>query len=73
MDETRRARFEMLMKETREEIDVIEQEVEKELAKVKDRLAALQSEKDAQLTIYDGYCRLLGVENDLAAEEDADE
>jgi len=32
---------------------------------VKDRLADLQAKKNAAKQIYDGACRILGVENDL--------
>jgi len=73
MDEARKAKFENLLNETREDIKMLDEQVERELAEVKQRLATLQAEKDAQLTIYDGYCRLLGVENDLAEEEELEE
>jgi len=71
MDANRRAKFENLMEETRKDIHRIEEEVERELAAIKERLAGLQSEKEAQLVIYAGYCQLLGVENDLDELEDA--
>ena len=70
MDANRRAKFEGLMEDTRKDIQRIEEEVEKELAAVKERLAGLQGEKDAQMVIYAGYCQLLGVPNDLESDED---
>jgi len=73
MDENKRAKYEQLLQEARVEVTDIDKEVERELAAVKERLAGLQSEKDAMMTLYDGYCRLLGVENDLASEEDEEE
>ncbi len=73
MDEARKARFEQLLNDTREDIRQIEEQIEKELAAIKQRLAGLQNEKEAQMVVYDGYCRLLGVENDLAAEEEDDD
>ena len=70
MDDARRGKYEALLKETREDIGYIEAEIERELAAVKERLAGLQNQKKAQLTIYAGYCQLLGVPNDMEAEED---
>lgn len=73
MDEARKAKFEALLQETREDIDHIDAEIEKELAAVKERLAGLQAEKKAQLSIYGGYCQLLGISNDLVDEGDDDD
>jgi len=44
--------------------------IEEELAKVKDRLADLQAKKNAAKQIYDGACKMLGIENDLEKEEE---
>ena len=41
------------------------------LAKVKDRLAELQTARNAAKQIYDGACRILGIENDMEKEEAA--
>ncbi len=71
MDDARKAKFEALMDETRDEINDIEREIERELAEVKERLAKLQAEKKAQLTIYSGYCQLLGLTNEF--EDEAEE
>ena len=38
---------------------------------MKERLAELQNAKNAAKQIYDGACKILGVENDLDKEEDA--
>ncbi len=72
MDVDRRAKFEELMNETRDDIQRIESQIERELAEIKERLAGLQNEKKAQLTIYGGYCQLLGIPNDLETQEDED-
>ena len=55
---------------TRKGIEELNVQIEEELAKVKDRLADLQSKKNAAKQIYDGACKILGIENDL---ERADE
>ena len=38
---------------------------------MKERLAELQNAKNAAKQIYDGACKILGVENDLEKEEEA--
>lgn len=73
MDSARRERFVAQLELTKQDIVAIDSNIEMELAKIKERLAELQNEKKAQLHIYDGYCQLLGIENDLAADEDEDE
>jgi hypothetical protein len=56
---------------TRKQIAEINSQIEEELAKVKERLAELQASKNAAKQIYDGACKILGVENDLEKEEEA--
>lgn len=55
---------------TKSEIDELDRQIEEELAKVKDRLAELQSAKKAARQMYDAACLRLGVANEL---EDQDE
>ena len=54
----------------RGEIEELDSQIEEELAKVKDRLAELQNAKKAALNMYDAACQRLGIENDLADDED---
>ncbi len=56
---------------TRKQINDLNGQIEDELAKVKERLAELQASKNAAKQIYDGACKILGVENDLEKEEEA--
>ena len=56
---------------TRKQIGELNGQIEEELSKVKERLAELQNAKNAAKQIYDGACKILGVENDLDKEEDA--
>jgi gas vesicle protein len=58
---------------TRKQIDDLNEQIEQELSKVKDRLAELKNAKDAAKQIYDGVCKILGVENDLEKEEATEE
>lgn len=55
---------------TRSQIGDLNGQIEEELAKVKERLAELQNKKNAAKQIYDGACKMLGVENDLEKEEE---
>jgi len=63
--------FQTTLDMTRKQIDELNGQIEEELSKVKERLAELQNAKNAAKQIYDGACRILGVENDLEKEEDA--
>ena len=56
---------------TRKQITDLNAQIEEELSKVKERLAELQNAKNAAKQIYDGACKILGVENDLDKDEDA--
>jgi len=55
---------------TRKQITELNTQIEEELAKVKERLADLQNAKNAAKQIYDGACKMLGIENDLEKEEE---
>jgi hypothetical protein len=56
---------------TRKNINDINGQIEEELANVKIRLAELQNSKNAAKQIYDGACKMLGVDNDLEKEDDS--
>ena len=68
-DEQRRF-YENNLEVIRTEVLDIKQEVEDELAKVRDRIMELQNEKKAALQLYSATCNRLGVANDLRDEED---
>ena len=65
--------YQTTLEMTRKQINDLNSQIEEELAKVKERLAELQNSKNAAKQIYDGACKILGVENDLEKEEDAAE
>jgi hypothetical protein len=58
---------------TRKQIHDLNRQIEEELSRVKERLAELQSSKNAAKQIYDGACRILGIENDLDTGEGSEE
>jgi ribosomal protein L11 len=62
--------YQQTLEMTRKQIGDLNVQIEEELAKVKERLAELQNAKNAAKQIYDGACRILGVENDLEKEEE---
>jgi DNA repair exonuclease SbcCD ATPase subunit len=54
---------------TKKQILDLNSQIEEELAKVKERLAELQNARNAAKQIYDGACRILGIENDLEGDD----
>jgi len=62
--------YQQTLEMTRKQIGDLNAQIEEELARVKDRLAELKNAKDAAKQIYDGACRMLGIENDLEKEEE---
>ena len=65
--------YKQTLEVTRKQIEELNEQIEDELARVKDRLADLQARKNAARQIYDGACRILGIENDLGPVEEAEE
>ena len=64
--------YQQTMDMTRRQINELNGQIEEELAKVKERLADLQNAKNAAKQMYDGACKILGVENDLDKEDAAE-
>jgi hypothetical protein len=61
--------YQTTLEMTKRQIGDLNAQIEEELAKVKERLAELQNAKNAAKQIYDGACKMLGVENDLEKED----
>ena len=72
LSDQQRKFYENTLQVTKQEISDLDRQIEEELAKVKDRLADLQAKKNAAKQIYDGACKILGVENDLDKEDAAE-
>jgi ElaB/YqjD/DUF883 family membrane-anchored ribosome-binding protein len=64
--------YRQTMEMTQQQINDLNGQIEEELAKVKERLADLQSAKNAAKQIYDGACKMLGIENDLEKNEESE-
>jgi hypothetical protein len=63
--------YKQTLEMTRKQINDLNVQIEDELSKVKERLADLQARKNAAKQIYDGACKMLGVENDLDKDEES--
>ena len=57
--------YENTLAVTKNEISDLEDQIQQELAKVKDRLAELQNAQKAARQMYDAACMRLGIPNDL--------
>ena len=61
--------YENTLSVTKREIQELEGEIQEELAKVKDRLAELQTAQKAARQMHDAACQRLGVRNELEEAE----
>lgn len=61
--------YENTLQVTKKEIAELEELIQQELAKVKDRLAELQNAQKAARQMYDAACMRLGIANDLEEAE----
>lgn len=61
--------YETTLQVTRQEINDLKDQIEEELAKVKDRIAELQGAISASKQMYAAACNRLGVNNDLEDED----
>ena len=63
--------YETTLQVTKQEINDLKEQIEEELAKVKDRIAELQNAINASKQMYAAACTRLGVANDIEDEEGA--
>ena len=61
--------YENTLQVTKREISELEELIQQELAKVKDRLAELENAQKAARQMYDAACMRLGIANDLEEAE----
>jgi hypothetical protein len=57
--------YETTLQVTKQEINDLKDQIEEELAKVKDRIAELQGAINASKQMYSAACTRLGVSNDM--------
>jgi len=65
--------YKRTMEEVRHQLDHLDEEVEKELQKVRKRLAELQDSKKSLKMVYEGTAKLLGIELEAEEEEEGEE
>ncbi len=68
LSETQKKFYEDALKTTKLEIQDLENQIQEELARVKQKIADLQGAQKAARQMYDAACLRLGIPNDL--EED---
>ncbi len=61
--------YETTLQVTKQEISDLKDQIEEELAKVKDRIAELQNAINASKQMYAAACSRLGLSNDMDDEE----
>ena len=57
--------YETTLQVTKQEINELKDQIEEELAKVKDRIAELQQAINASKQMYGAACSRLGINNDI--------
>ncbi len=60
--------YEEALNTTKQEIQELENQIQEELAKVKQKIADLQTAQKAARQMYDAACQRLGIPNDLEEE-----
>ena len=69
LSDQQRKFYETTLQVTKQEMSDLKDQIEEELAKVKDRIAELQTAINASKQMYSAACARLGVHNDLEDEE----
>jgi ElaB/YqjD/DUF883 family membrane-anchored ribosome-binding protein len=64
--------YETTLQVTKQEISDLKDQIEEELAKVKDRIAELQNAINASKQMYAAACSRLGIPNDMDDDEGGD-
>jgi ElaB/YqjD/DUF883 family membrane-anchored ribosome-binding protein len=64
--------YETTLQVTKQEISDLKDQIEEELAKVKDRIADLQNAINASKQMYAAACARLGIPNDLEDDDGGD-
>ena len=60
--------YEEALKQTKQEIQELESQIQEELSRVKQKIADLQAGQKAARQMYDAACMRLGLPNDLEEE-----
>ncbi len=69
LTDTQKQFYEDALQTTKVEIGELEDQIQEELARVKQRIADLQAAQKAARQMYDAACMRLGIPNDLEEED----
>ena len=69
LTESQKKFYEEALKQTKQEIQDIEVQIQEELGRVKEKIASLQVGQKAARQMYDAACQRLGIPNDLEGDE----
>ena len=69
LTDTQKQFYEDALQTTKQEIGELEDQIQEELARVKQRIADLQAAQKAARQMYDAACMRLGIPNDLEEED----
>lgn len=69
LSDQQRKFYETTLQVTKQEISELKDQIEEELAKVKDRIAELQNAINASKQMYGAACNRLGIANDIEDED----
>lgn len=68
LNDTQKKFYEEALKTTKQEVQELENQIQEELARVKQKIADLQAAQKAARQMYDAACQRLGIPNDLEEE-----
>ncbi len=63
--------YKKTMQEAKKMLEGVDAQIERELQKVRERLAELQESKKSYRMIYEGTAKLLGIESELDEEDES--
>jgi gas vesicle protein len=69
LTESQRKFYEEALQQTKQEISELEDQIQEELGRVKEKIANLQVAQKAARQMYDAACQRLGIPNDLEGED----
>ena len=69
LSDDQRKFYEAALQQTKSEIQDLEEQIQFELGKVKEKIAELQNAQKAARQMYDAACQRLGIANDLESDE----
>ena len=69
LSESQKKFYEEALKQTKKEIQDLENLIQEELGRVKEKIADLQSGQKAARQMYDAACQRLGVPNEFEGDE----